>query len=65
MFVCGGLTELNIPKSHLNGFPEVSSIVFIYDVDADKWTQGPNLVSERKDHSSCILGQKIYIFGGR
>ena len=55
MFVRGGIRgEGNTIMSDFN----------IYDVDADEWRQGHNLLKERRYPNSCILGQRMYIFGG-
>ena len=36
----------------------------IYSVAKNCWQTGPDLVQARFSHSSCCLGDKIYVFGG-
>ena len=55
MFVSGGIRGRD---------NTITSDCHIYYVDANEWIQGPNLLKERRDPNSCILGQKLYIFGG-
>ena len=38
--------------------------VEVYNVERDKWSQCPKLNKGRYFHSSCILGDKIYVSGG-
>ena len=52
IFITGGLK---------NG---VLATVEVYSVDRDQWRPCANLNIGRKFHSSCILGEKIYVSGG-
>ena len=65
VFVCGGITKENVDTDASDPVFEITSDVHIYDVDADQWRQGPSLINPRRDHSSCVLDNKIYIVGGR
>ena len=38
--------------------------VEVYSVDRDEWIQCPDLNNARNSHSSCILGDKLYVSGG-
>ena len=38
-------------------------IVAVYHVDRDYWSLGPRLNFNRERHSSCILGDKLYVSG--
>ena len=38
--------------------------VQVYHVDKDEWSPCPNLSITRFNHSSCILGDKLYVSGG-
>ena len=44
----------------------VSSRVYSYAIKNDSWGENevPDLNEARYDHSSCSLGDKIYVFGG-
>ena len=35
-----------------------------YDISMDKWEQGPDLNIPRQSHSSCALGDKLYVCCG-
>ena len=36
----------------------------VYNVDRDQWSPCPSLNIARFSHSSCILGEKLYVSGG-
>ena len=38
--------------------------VSVYSVDRDEWSPCPDLNEARYYHSSCILGDKLYVSGG-
>ena len=38
--------------------------VEIYNVVSNTWTQGPELMTPRKHHSSCSLILKLFVLGG-
>ena len=42
----------------------LSANVEIYNVTENTWTQGPELKTPRKHHSSCSLILKLFILGG-
>ena len=37
----------------------------IFDIDNEEWLRGPELLIERKAHSSIFIGGAIYHFFGR
>ena len=42
-----------------------SSEVFYYDIKTNRWSCAPKMVKARFDHSSCILGNALYVYGGQ
>merc|ERR1712194_640396 len=54
IYVTGGLNE---------ALAEVSSI-FVYDPQADAWTQLASMSIARESHASAAVGGKLYIYGG-
>lgn len=38
--------------------------VYIYDIDKNEWTEGPNLSSKRFGSLAAVAKDKIYLFGG-
>ena len=38
---------------------------YVYDPQADAWTQLPSMGSARRCHTSAAVGGKLYVFGGR
>ena len=42
--------------------PQNSTV--IYNVKKDVWTEAPSFNIARNAHSSCVVGSKVYIFGG-
>lgn len=40
--------------------------VYYYDTISQTWFKGPNMTHKRlDDHRACVLGQKLYVFGGQ
>ena len=37
---------------------------YVYDPQADAWTQLASMVTARKEHASAAVGGKLYVFGG-
>ena len=64
MFVTGGAVKpsLGFLSTILGGEPTKS--MFWYDIEEDRWEQGMEMNQFRVEHSSCVLGDKLYIFGG-
>ena len=54
IYVTGGHTQ--------NG--SVNS-VYVYDPQADAWTQLTSMDTARRSHASAAVGGKLYVFGGR
>ena len=38
--------------------------VYVYDPQADAWTQLASMGSARRSHASAAVGGKLYVFGG-
>ena len=38
--------------------------VYVYDPQADAWTQLANMSNARRSHASAAVGGKLYVFGG-
>ena len=38
--------------------------VYVYDPQADGWTQLANMGAARRVHTSAAVGGKLYVFGG-
>ena len=38
--------------------------VFVYDPQADAWTQLASMSTARRRHASAAVGGKLYVFGG-
>ena len=38
--------------------------VFVYDPQADAWTQLASMGTARRGHASAAVGGKLYVFGG-
>lgn len=58
--LCRAIISLNVPQ--------VCDILFSFDTKTLEWetpeVSGPNLPGARDGHSACIVGSKMYIFGG-
>ena len=39
--------------------------VYVYDPQADAWTQLASMGTARKEYASAAVGGKLYVFGGR
>ena len=37
---------------------------FRYDIKANRWETAPDLNEHRIDHSSCVQGNNLFVFGG-
>ena len=48
------------------GYSQGSSVnsVFVYDPQADAWTQLASMGTARRAHASAAVGGKLYVFGG-
>jgi N-acetylneuraminic acid mutarotase len=58
VYVIGGST-----KSYPT--PEAQSFVDIYLPEQDAWVEGKELPSSRYGHASCVVHDRIYVFGGK
>ena len=38
--------------------------VYVYDPQADAWTQLASMSNARRLHASAVVGGKLYVFGG-
>ena len=38
--------------------------VYVYDPQADAWTQLARMGTARRAHASAVVGGKLYVFGG-
>ena len=38
--------------------------VYVYDPQANAWTQLASMGTARRDHASAAVGGKLYVFGG-
>ena len=38
---------------------------YVYDLQADAWTQLASMSTARRLHASAAVGGKLYVFGGR
>ena len=56
IYVTGGETS--------NKYSSVNS-VYVYDPQADAWTQLASMGNARRCHASAAAGGKLYVFGGR
>ena len=50
-------------RSHLALGSSVNS-AYVYDPQADVWTQLTSMGAARKNHASAAVGGKLYVFGG-
>ena len=46
------------------GNDELVNSVYVYDPQADAWTQLASMGAIRKGHTSAAVGGKLYVFGG-
>ena len=48
-------------------FRQIEKKCHVFNTIEDKWCEAPipDLRVERKDHSSCCIGNNIYVVGGR
>ena len=49
----------------LDGNEQSSNSTFRFDLWMNQWTELPLFNSERHGHTSCALGDSVYIFGGK
>ena len=54
IYVTGGCQHGVLPESS----------VYVYDPQADAWTQLASTSIARHDHASAAVGGKLYVFGG-
>ena len=38
--------------------------VDVYLIEKDKWIRAPDMINARLSHSSCVVGEYIYVTGG-
>ena len=50
-------------KIYVTGGTTVNS-VYVYDPQADAWTQLASMSTARHGHASTLVGGKLYVFGG-
>jgi N-acetylneuraminic acid mutarotase len=50
---------------HQSGSAESVNPVYVYDPQADAWTQLASMSVARRLHASTAVGGKLYVFGGR
>ena len=55
IYVTGGLHQ---------GIGSSVNSVYVYDPQADAWTQLASMGTARKAHASAAVGGKLYVFGG-
>ena len=55
IYVTGGQTDQGLN-------PERS--VYVYEPQADAWTQLASMGNDRRNHASAAVGGKLYVFGG-
>ena len=46
-------------------FDTVQGSVFLFNLNDNKWSEGHPLAQPRYSHSSCVLSDRLYVFGGR
>ena len=46
------------------GNDELVNSVYVYDPQADAWTQLASMGNARRSHASAVVGGKLYVFGG-
>ena len=46
------------------GDDESVNTVYVYDPQADAWTQLASMGAARRAHASAAVGGKLYVFGG-
>lgn len=51
-------------KIYVLGGYDTSAKVYIYDIAADLWSEGPNLPRGTDNNGAAVDGDKIYVFGG-
>lgn len=61
IFFSGGLNGF---KSPIAVREEDAKKVQFYSVAKDIWREAPNMIVGRSYHSSCCLGDKVYVFAG-
>ena len=44
---------------------EAVNLAYVYDPQADAWTQLTGMGTARRYHASAAVGGKLYVFGGR
>ena len=54
IYVTGGHTDQDEPVNS----------VYVYDPQADAWTQLASMGNARQDHAAAAVGGKLYVFGG-
>ena len=43
---------------------DASNQAFYYEVKTDRWMRAPPMAETRYYHSSCVLGNSLYVYGG-
>ena len=56
IYVSGGITDEE-------DYPYTSNVM-VFDPQADTWTQVASMGTARADHTSAVIGGKLYAFGG-
>ena len=64
--LCGHAAAVMGGKIYVTGgcSPDTVNSVYVYDPQADAWTQLASMGTARKAHASAAVGGKLYVFGG-
>ena len=64
--LCGHTAAAMGGKIYVTGGTNQSvNSVYVYDPQADAWTQLASMSVARRHHASAAVGGKLYVFGGR
>ena len=61
IYVTGGETDQGFGNLTCQG---LENSVYVFDPQADAWTQLASMMFPRKWHASAVAGDKLYVFGG-
>ena len=65
--LCGHAAAAMAGKIYVTGgFDRADSLssAYVYDPQADAWTQLASMSTARRVHTSAVVGGKLYVFGG-
>ena len=63
IYVTGG--EITDETTDETGDIEAVNSAYVYDPQANAWTQLASMGNVRRSHASAAVGGKLYVFGGR